>query len=140
VGELLGCDDETFSHKDKFISNSYKINHGSFSQVSKGSDSTFSFSPFNHFFSFAIRLYLEITLNVICVQPVLYVGAVGFSLKDRDLFIADHVGDCDGLRREMGECGVFFGEGNSNFLEPISRVQEQVSAFCVYEVGLAQAV
>jgi hypothetical protein len=91
---------------------------------------TFLSSPFDHFFSFAIHLYLEITLNVIRVQPVLYVGAVGFSLKDRDSFVTDHVGDCDGLRREMGKCEVFFGEGNSNFLEPILRVQEQVSAFC----------
>jgi hypothetical protein len=132
---LLGHDDKTFSHKDKFISNSHKINRGSFSQVSKGSNSTFSFSPFDHFFSFAICLYLEVTLNMICVQPVLYMGAVGFSLKNRDLFVTDHVGDYNGLRREMGECGVFFSEGNGNFLKPISRMQEQVSVLCVHEVS-----
>jgi hypothetical protein len=48
-------------------------------------------------------------LNVICVQPVLHVGAVGFGLKDRDSFMTDYVGDYDGLWGEMSECGVFFG-------------------------------
>jgi hypothetical protein len=140
VGELLGRDDKTFSHKDKFISNSYKINCGSFSQVSKCSCSTLLCSPFNRFFSFMIRLFLEVLLNVIRVQPVLYMGAVGFSLEDRDSFVANHVRDCDGLRGEMGECGVFFGKGNGDLLEPISRMQEQVSVYCVHEVGLLQAV
>jgi hypothetical protein len=95
----------------------------------------FLLSLFDRFFSFAICLNLKVSLDVVCVQPVLYMGAVGFGLKDRDLFVADHVRDYDSLWGEMGEIRVFFGEGNSNFLESILRMQEQVSVLCIHEVS-----